>query len=954
MLNGMTADFNDFFSSIHGCEPYSWQTRLADFVLGEERLPSAIDMPTGTGKSAVIDIGVFALAMKPDVFPRRIAFVVDRRVVVDQACARAEKIRRAIDAAGSPVLKEVRDRLKRLSGSGEILEVASLRGGAVLIDDGWTRYPDQPGIIVCTVDMFGSRLLFRGYGVSSRMRPVHAALTGSDCLAALDEVQISRAFEGTLKEIQRRRQRERLPNRFMSTRMSATTGDERADEAVFRLTPADMRDARLRPIVEKRAALRLEAAKTRDAMRKKAVGIVKALAKDRRFARVGVIVNRVNSAREIGDDLRGLADVDASVLTGRMRPIDRIESAERLISEFDPETDAPPLGKNEPIRVLVSTQSVEVGVDISFDALISECAPSDSLRQRFGRLARRGRNPEPAPFWIIGVGSGKSEDPIYGRAAANTWNELRRLVKKERVVDQSFFADELSQEDTRAPFYESPLILDSHMDVWAQTNPSPAAQPNLEWHLHGIRRDADDNPEVAIVWRDDVSRSDMNIAPPEALEELRIPLVAAREWLRRGEGESEVADVYAPAPERESRASLDSPKRGWRNGLWVRRAASRSFAEMPAGYAISPGDVIIVPAERGGLSRDGVWDPGAKLTVDDLGDAARMERGGSVTLRLNRKAAWRNMKKGISPPPLPNDGEESDSREEWEKVKRWLAEWRKAEFDADFAVGCRDPETSVKMQTRIVDYLLDPSREVELVSAEDGDGRRFYAVVSIERGASIERDMDGSDESGSMTGAATLLRDHMEGVGRRAGDTAERLGMPPSVADDLRLAGRLHDVGKADERCQLALVGGSPISAALLDAPLAKSAPRAERVPLPTRHDMVGAAMAAASPEVLAQASDPDLVIHLIASHHGLARPLGRFARDESPRTVRYEFDGHTLEANSDVVNEPEFDIETVARFRRLTRKYGHHGLAWLETILRLADHRQSAEESRKHDAGKQ
>ena len=104
----------------------------------------------------------------------------------------------------------------------------------------------------------------------------------------------------------------------------------------------------------------------------------------------------------------------------------------------------------------------------------------------------------------------------------------------------------------------------------------------------------------------------------------------------------------------------------------------------------------------------------------------------------------------------------------------------------------------------------------------------------------------------------------------------------------------------------------------------------------------------------MAQASDPDLVIHLIASHHGLARPLGRFARDESPRMVSYEFDGHTLEADSGAVNAAEFDIETADRFRRLTRKYGHHGLAWLETILRLADHRQSAEESRKNDADKQ
>ena len=56
--------------------------------------------------------------------------------------------------------------------------------------------------------------------------------------------------------------------------------------------------------------------------------------------------------------------------------------------------------------------------------------------------------------------------------------------------------------------------------------------------------------------------------------------------------------------------------------------------------------------------------------------------------------------------------------------------------------------------------------------------------------------MDGSDEAGSFTSTGVSLRQHLDGVWERAGRIAERLGLPPEVIADLRLAGRLHDLGK--------------------------------------------------------------------------------------------------------------------------------------------------------------
>ena len=95
------SDFACYFHEVHGHDPFPWQERLASQVLEAKKWPKVIDLPTGAGKTAVLDIAIFSLAVHPDDFPRRVVFVIDRRIIVDQVYERAKLIQERItDARG--------------------------------------------------------------------------------------------------------------------------------------------------------------------------------------------------------------------------------------------------------------------------------------------------------------------------------------------------------------------------------------------------------------------------------------------------------------------------------------------------------------------------------------------------------------------------------------------------------------------------------------------------------------------------------------------------------------------------------------------------------------------------------------------------------------------------------------------------------------------------------------
>jgi CRISPR-associated endonuclease/helicase Cas3 len=211
-------DFDAFFQALHKRSPFPWQSRLAKQLCEQGRWPDALNLPTSSGKTAALDVALFHLiyeATKPNdqrLAPRRIYFVVDRRLIVDEAYERSEQVAKHLKAniGKDGILGVAALRLLELAGTRaedkdkEPLQVIRLRGGMPL-ERTFISNPLQPAIILTTVDQLGSRLLFRGYGVSANMRPIHAALTAMDSLILLDEAHLSQPFLETLAAIDRYR-----------------------------------------------------------------------------------------------------------------------------------------------------------------------------------------------------------------------------------------------------------------------------------------------------------------------------------------------------------------------------------------------------------------------------------------------------------------------------------------------------------------------------------------------------------------------------------------------------------------------------------------------------------------------------------------------------------------------------------------------------------------------------
>jgi len=936
-----SADFGAYFEAVHERQPFPWQARLLAEVAATGAWPALLDLPTGTGKTAAIDVAVFHLALDPARAPRRVVLVVDRRTVVDQAFERAQKIAGKLRAAAGGVLGEVADRLRALAGAGaDPLAVAELRGGMPR-DDGWARRPDQPLVAASTVDQVGSRLLFRGYGVSEAMRPIHAGLVGNDALILLDEVHLSQPFRETLDMLRGLRgpARRGLPDRFRVVEMSATPGGERRD--AFGLDGEDRRDEVLARRLRAQKPVEIAEPAKRGAFAEACAERAAKLAAPGRV--VGVVVNRVATAGEVFDGLRRRLGDRARLflVTGRMRPLDR-DDLDRALGPLV-RSERARAGAGAPPVVVVSTQCIEAGADFDFDALVTECASLDALRQRFGRLNRLGEIEDARGVVLARAESlGKEADPLYGDALKKTWAWLQEAPRDFGVDALEMPPRERLAEMLVEPRH-APVMLPAHLDLWAQTWPTPAPDPDVSLWLHGKERRT--TAEVQVVWRADVSeaalRSEgaldallarLDVCPPAGLEAITVPLHAVRAWLTDERAE-DLADVEGLAEEEADGRRREKP-RGRPALLW-RGEESRVVG---AGD-LHPGATLVVPSAYGGLTERS-WDPSSKAAVVDLGDRARWRQTGRAVLRLDGA-----VHPGWAPLPTPADPDDAGG-DDRANVIAWLAALSPGASDGEWLPAALSALRRGRRGPAIVRLPAIPS------SAGEPSAGACLAVIGRGRAGDATTEDDGA----SHTGVAMPLHEHMKGVADWARGFAERCGLPPEVTRDLELAGRWHDAGKVDPRFQRMLHGGSAFKAEVAPEPLAKSATvagdRAARArarersgyPRGARHELASVALLTAGASLLDGAADRDLVLHLVASHHGWCRPFAPVAPDPEPVELALDTGGAVVRASSDH-GLARLDAGVTDRFWRLVGRYGWLGLAWLEAILRLADHRRSEEE---------
>lgn len=949
--------FQAFFEALHhGRSPFPWQVRLAAEVLATG-WPSLLDLPTGVGKTSALDVALYCLAVAPSRMPRRTLLVVDRRVVVDQGAEHARGMLSALTGATAGPLRTVADALRSLWGAGSEdppFAVAVMRGGMPR-DNDWAKRPDQPVLGVSTVDQVGSRLLFRGYGVGPRSASIQAGLLGNDTLILLDEVHLAVPFAQTLAAIRSRLQSESagLPARFAVVEMSATPRAGKAVKA-FSLDADD----REHPVLQQRLGARKlvklvslkvsgdDEARKREQIAKRVVEA--ALELQRQGAKVvGVVVNRVDTARLAHRLLKDEKQTENILVTGRMRAIERDDTAQ---TDLLPRAGAGRSREKDRPFVVVATQCIEAGADLDFDAMVTECASIDALRQRFGRVDRRG-DLGTSNSVLIGrsdlTAPGKS-DPIYGGALASTWQWLETSAS-DGVVDFGIagmpavtVADGTPRLDLLAPVEDAPILLPAHLDALAQTSPRPRIDPDIALWLHGPQRVAAD---VQVLWRTGIDDELLDVEAlveklgacrPSSLETITIPLTAAKAWLAR-EAATAIADVVG--------GDADEDEDDWR----TEKSRSRSSvalrwvgddSEAVEVNDVRPGDVLIVDCARGGLTAR-CFDPDSVDPVDDLGDLAQLRGRGVATLRLQPAAlaVWQLPAEVMNAVPALVD--EESPAELRERVWAWIhlfpeeapagfigraAEWRAA----------RSAWASKRMRVALI-----------------GTGLVITAPVARSSLAPEISDALTEDDDSSFRQQEVTLAAHSTDVRDYADRFGQAVGFGTELAEDLALAGWLHDVGKADPRFQRWLVGGSEVRASVLPEPLAKSGFPSGNVaqrrqararagyPDRCRHELMSLEMVQASEALLARAHDRDLVLHLVASHHGWCRPFAPPMDDPDSLAVEL-MHGDVQLSGTTRHHLARLDSGVSDRFWSLTERYGWWGLAWLEAVLRLADHRAS------------
>ncbi|MEY4167653.1 MAG: CRISPR-associated helicase Cas3 [Acidobacteriota bacterium] len=429
------SDFNKYFRELTTHSPFHWQEQLYTRLISGD-FPDVCDIPTGLGKTNVMAVWLIALANQignPErKLPLRLVYVVDRRVIVDQATTEAtELINRLVEVRknGSGPLREIADRLagSSVAGNESVVALSTLRGQKA-DNRQWCIDPSQPAIIVGTVDMIGSRILFSGYGkVGLNHRSLQAGLLGQDSLIVIDEAHLSPCFVDTQTDVRQYVEQYQSIRPFYVMSLSATlTPGSRTlalDEARECQNPIAEQRLKASKTLELIRYNRLETASPEKPASPTEVQtdlvekmVTRALDYENDHSgtptrSIIIFASTVKLVNEITDRLRSAigdremaklgssdpkirreveAEADNRILklTGEMRGAERDELVKTdKFKSFLPNRQRDLPGAT---RYLVATSCAEVGVNIDADHGLCDLTSLDSMIQRIGRINRFG------------------------------------------------------------------------------------------------------------------------------------------------------------------------------------------------------------------------------------------------------------------------------------------------------------------------------------------------------------------------------------------------------------------------------------------------------------------------------------------------------------------------------------------------------------------------------------
>ena len=501
--------------------------------------------------------------------------MIDRRLLVDAVADYAQTLFERSGATGN---------------------VVRLRGGMGAAEDTWMLNPGGLTVISTTLDQLGSRLLCRAYGSSRWTAPVHAGLVGNDALIVIDEAHLVEPFRQTLQRIARFRHKATEPTRLPWHVLTMTATPMGSADDVLTLQDDDKAHPLLGRRLSASKSARMVSGQLSD-LAKEAVRL-----RDGGAGVVGVVVNMVDTARAVHRELSRHGD--CLLIIGRARPVERDVLAQEIMQRAGTGTRT----KGRTPLFVVATQTIEVGLDLDFDALVSELAPVSALRQRFGRLDRLGElgNSQAS---VVKVPAAKW--PYAKEQLDDAWAWLEARAVKSGKGAKSFKASEMGIEaQGLAP--AEPVLL-SVVLGWPDLALlfDPALEIDVTPYLHGEKR----STEAFVAWRTSLDKlppedwaNEVEAAPPTGLELMPIPLHTLKRWLS---GVASSASDLESTPEPEEFREGAVPRQVLR---W-----DGESAELVAVSALRTSDIVVLPASSGGCDRFG-WNPTSQAVVRDLFD----------------------------------------------------------------------------------------------------------------------------------------------------------------------------------------------------------------------------------------------------------------------------------------------------------------------------------------------